>query len=74
VEVSISHYKSIEKAQMKLGKVTVLLGPPAAGKSNVLEAIALATYLDRYAFYVKGEPLYRLVRTTDVSAFLRFMT
>jgi len=28
VEVSISHYKSIEKVQMKLGKVTVLLGPP----------------------------------------------
>jgi len=64
VEVSISHYKSIEKVQMKLGRVTVLLGSPAAGKSNVLEAIALATYLDRYAFYVKSEPLYRLVRAT----------
>jgi predicted ATPase len=67
VEVSISHYKSIEKAQMKLGKVTVLLGSPAAGKSNVLEAIALATYFDRYAFYVDKEPLSRLVRTDDVS-------
>jgi recombinational DNA repair ATPase RecF len=72
VEVSISHYKSIEKAQMKLGRVTVLLGPPAAGKSNVLEAIALATYFDRYAFYVDREPLSRLVRTDDVSDLFTF--
>jgi predicted ATPase len=72
VEVSISHYKSIEKVQMKLGKVTVLLGSPAAGKSNVLEAIALATYLDRYAFYVNGEPLSKLVRTDDVSDLFTF--
>jgi predicted ATPase len=72
VEVSISHYKSIEKAQMKLGKVTVLLGPPAVGKSNVLEAIALATYFDRYAFYVNVEPLPMLVRTDDVSDLFTF--
>jgi energy-coupling factor transporter ATP-binding protein EcfA2 len=72
VEVSISHYKSIEKAQMKLGKVTVLLGPPAAGKSNVLEAIALATYFDRYAFYIDRVPLFRLVRTDDVSDLFTF--
>ena len=72
MEVFISHYKSIEKAQMKLGKVTVLLGPPAAGKSNVLEAIALATYFDRYAFYVDREPLSRLVRTDDVSDLFTF--
>jgi predicted ATPase len=72
VEVFISHYKSIEKAEMKLGRVTVLLGPPAAGKSNVLEAIALATYFDRYAFYVDREPLSRLVRTDDVSNLFTF--
>jgi recombinational DNA repair ATPase RecF len=72
VEVFMSHCKSIEKVQMKLGRVTVLLGPPAAGKSNVLEAIALATYFDRYVFYVKSVPLYRLVRTTDVSALFTF--
>jgi hypothetical protein len=72
VEVFISHYKSIEKAQMKLGRVTVLLGPPAAGKSSVLEAIALATYFDRYAFYDKREPLSKLVRTDDVSDLFTF--
>jgi len=72
VEVSISHYKSIEKAQMKLGKVTVLLGSPAAGESNVLEAIALATYFDQYAFNIDRQPLYRLVRTADVSDLFTF--
>jgi hypothetical protein len=51
---------------MKLGRVTVLLGPPAAGKSNLLEAIALATYFDRYVFYSDMEPLVRLVRTNDL--------
>jgi len=59
MEVFISHYKSIEKAQMKLGRITVLLGPPAAGKSNLREAIALATYFDRYAFYIDGVPYSR---------------
>ncbi len=72
MEVSISHYKSIEKVQIKLGRVTVLLGPPAAGKSNVLEAIALATYFDRFAFYVDREPLSRLVRIDDVSNLFTF--
>jgi AAA15 family ATPase/GTPase len=72
VEVSINHYKSIEKAQMKLGRVTAMLGPPAAGKSNLLEATALATYFDRYAFYVDREPLSRLVRTDDVSDLFTF--
>ena len=74
MEISISYYKSKEKVQMKLGRATVLLGSPAAGKSNVLEAIALATYFDRYAFYVDREPLSRLVRAADVSDLLRFMT
>jgi AAA15 family ATPase/GTPase len=72
VEVFISHYKSIEKAEMKLGRVTVLLGPPAAGKSNVLEAIALATYFDRYVFNIDRQPLSRLVRTDDVSDLFAF--
>jgi hypothetical protein len=66
MEITVSNYKSIRKAQMKLGRVTVLLGPPAAGKSNLLEAIALAAYFDRFALYGDVEPLARLVRTDDV--------
>jgi len=66
MEIKISNYKSVGKVQMKLGRVTVLLGPPAAGKSNVLEAIALATYFDRFALYSDVEPLSKLVRTDDI--------
>jgi len=74
METKIKNYKSIEKVQMKLGRVTVLLGSPAAGKSNVLEAIALATYFDRYAFYLDGEPLSKLVRTDRVSDIFHDLT
>jgi len=66
MEISITNFKSIKKMQMKLGRVTILLGPPAAGKSNVLDAIALATYFDRYAFYDDVEPLSKLVRTDEI--------
>jgi len=66
MEISITNFKSIGKAQVKLGRATVLLGPPAAGKSNLLETIAFATYFDRYAFYDDVEPLPRLVRTDNI--------
>jgi hypothetical protein len=66
MEIAISGYKSIGRVQMKLGRVTVLLGPPAAGKSNILEAVALAAYFDRFALYGEVEPLGKLVRTDDV--------
>jgi hypothetical protein len=66
MEITISNYKSVGKVQMKLGRVTVLLGPPAAGKSNLLEATALAAYFDRFAIYSDVEPLARLLRTDDM--------
>ncbi len=66
MEITVSNYKSVGKVQMKLGRVTVLLGPPAAGKSNILETVAFATYFDRFALYGDAEPLARLVRTSDL--------
>jgi hypothetical protein len=66
MEVSISHYKSVENVWMKLERVTVLLGPPAVGKSNLLEATALATYFDRYALYDDVEPLPKLIRVASI--------
>ena len=66
MEIKVSNYKSVGNVQMKLGRVTILLGPPAAGKSNLLEATALAAYFDRFALYSGVEPLAKLVRTDDV--------
>ena len=40
--IEIRNYKSVEKISLPLGRVNVLIGENGAGKSNVLEAIALA--------------------------------
>jgi predicted ATPase len=66
MEIKINGFKSVKNAHLSLGKVTVLLGPPASGKSNLMEAMAFATYFDRYAFYEDVEPLSKLVRTADI--------
>lgn len=42
-EVRIKNYKSIDKLKLELGRVTVLIGENGCGKSNILEAIALAS-------------------------------
>lgn len=39
---TIENYKSIERMKLDLGRVNVLIGENGAGKSNILEAIALA--------------------------------
>jgi len=41
-KISISGYKSIEKIELELGRINVFIGENGAGKSNILEAIALA--------------------------------
>ncbi|MFP5272282.1 AAA family ATPase [Coleofasciculus sp.] len=42
-EIQIENYKSIQKLKLGLGRVTVLVGENGSGKSNILEAIALAS-------------------------------
>lgn len=41
-EIEIENYKSIKKIQVNLGRFNVFIGENGAGKSNLLEAIALA--------------------------------
>ena len=41
-EINIANYKSINKLKLPLGRVNVFIGENGAGKSNILEAIALA--------------------------------
>ncbi|OWQ48497.1 hypothetical protein CDL60_00920 [Roseateles noduli] len=40
--IEIKNYKTIESLKLPLGRVNVLIGENGAGKSNILEAIALA--------------------------------
>ena len=46
VEVEVSGFKTLESVRVRLSPLTVLLGPPAGGKSNLLDAPA--GYLGRY--------------------------
>lgn len=41
-EINIANYKSINNLKLSLGRVNVFIGENGAGKSNILEAIALA--------------------------------
>jgi predicted ATPase len=41
-EIVIKNYKSIEKITLPLGRMNVFIGENGAGKSNILEAVALA--------------------------------
>lgn len=40
--LTVENFKSIEKLDIEFGRVTVLIGENGSGKSNILEAIALA--------------------------------
>ena len=42
-EIRIENYKSIQELKLSLGQVTVFIGENGCGKSNILEAIALAS-------------------------------
>src|SRR4051812_40061693 len=42
-EVSIQNFKSIQELALQLGRVNILIGENGCGKSNILEAIALAS-------------------------------
>lgn len=41
-KIQIANYKSINTLEFELGRINVLIGENGAGKSNILEAIALA--------------------------------
>src|SRR5450755_1937727 len=41
--IEITNYKSVADLTVNLGRVTVLIGANGSGKSNILEAIALAS-------------------------------
>jgi predicted ATPase len=45
--IKIQNFKSIENLDMELAPVTLLIGPPACGKSNILEALTFAGYMSR---------------------------
>jgi len=41
-QIEVENYKSIEKLTLNLGRINIFIGENGAGKSNMLEAVALA--------------------------------
>jgi len=64
--VKIENFKSIAQIEMYLAPLTILVGPPGVGKSNILDAAVLAGYFGRFLSdvytYGRYEPLPLLIR------------
>ena len=51
VRIVIQRFKSVEWVELELRRLTALIGPPASGKSNILDAIALLGYFTRFKYF-----------------------
>ena len=48
MKIKIENFKSIKNAELELAPLTILIGPPASGKSNILDCIGLLGYFHRF--------------------------
>ncbi len=71
--ITIKNFKSIGEITLELAPLTILIGPPAAGKSNILDAIGLTGYFHRLIVLDKEygnnlvniEPIKNILRMND---------
>jgi len=69
-----SNFKSIGNVEFELAPLTILIGPPASGKSNILDALAFAGYFNRIILLKEEyennasmlEPLMHILRITSL--------
>ncbi len=73
MRVMITGFKSIRRISFELGKATILVGPPASGKSNILEALSTLGYVVKLVEAESG--IYPSIRDIGpISSFLRGVT
>jgi len=80
LSVRIEGFKSIESVEFELGDLTILLGPPAAGKSNMLDALGVVGYLHRFRLLDREygnnaanlEPLTLIARFNEIPQLFRY--
>ncbi|CCC81045.1 AAA family ATPase [Thermoproteus tenax] len=79
MRVAIRDFKSVAYAELEIAPLTVLIGPPAGGKSNILDALAVLGYPARllrlneeYGGRANSlEPLEWIARFTEPRALFR---
>jgi len=63
MRVKVKNFKSVGEVELTLSPVTIFVGPPGGGKSNIMEAIAFAGYFARFVRNTHGsEKLAQLLR------------
>jgi energy-coupling factor transporter ATP-binding protein EcfA2 len=79
-KAEIENFKSIKRINFELGDLTILIGPPGSGKSNILDALAIAGYVNRFRFLDKEygnngtnlEPPYIIGRYLEIYQLFRY--
>lgn len=80
LKLLIENFKSVERLELGLDDLTVLIGPPASGKSNILDAIAVVGYFHRFKVLDREygnnasnlEPLTTIGRFADIPQLARY--
>ncbi|MDD1695145.1 MAG: AAA family ATPase [Methanoregula sp.] len=65
--IRVRNFKSVKELDLPLGRVTVLLGEPGTGKSNILEAFGLLSWCGQLASYGHLDSLKEYVRFQNLS-------
>jgi hypothetical protein len=80
LKLLVENFKSVERLELGLDDLTILIGPPASGKSNILDAIAVVGYFHRFKVLDREygnsasnlEPLTMIGRFTDIPQLARY--
>ena len=70
-KIRIENFKTIGALEAEISPTTLLIGPPSSGKSNFMEAIALAGYFNRLLL-LKEEYDNNVSYLEDIKGILRF--
>ncbi len=63
--LKIEHFKSIESLDIDCNQINIFIGEPNTGKSNILEALALYTFIEQMP--IGGTQLSSYIRFKDLS-------
>jgi hypothetical protein len=80
LKLLVENFKSVERLKLVLNDLAVLIGPPASGKSNILDAIAVVGYFHRFKVLDREygnsasnlEPLTMIGRFADIPQLARY--